>query len=110
VGIHVDERHRAATKIGQRVTLTADLLEVKVSKLRYAVSATNDQGAKIGEGLHRRALINTGRFTECAPVSALHLGDRGEENRQLVLKCNPGIHGEQRKQREKHENQRQKWT
>jgi hypothetical protein len=27
--------------------------------MRYAM---NDQGAKIGEGLHRRALINSGRF------------------------------------------------
>jgi predicted thioesterase len=54
----------APTKIGQRVTVTADLLEVKENKLRYAVSATNDQGAKIREGSHRRALINTGRFTK----------------------------------------------
>jgi len=64
VGIHVDVRHMAPTKIGQSVTVTAELLEVKANKLRYAVSATNDQGAKIGEGLHRRALINTGRFSK----------------------------------------------
>jgi predicted thioesterase len=30
--------------------------------LRYAVSATNDAGRKIGEGTHRRAVINTKRF------------------------------------------------
>jgi fluoroacetyl-CoA thioesterase len=64
VGIHVDVRHMAPTRIGQRVTVTVDLLEVKENKLRYAVSARNDQGAKIGEGLHRRALINTGSFTK----------------------------------------------
>lgn len=62
VGIHVDVRHLAPTKIGQSVTVTAELLEVKDNKLRYAVSATNDEGAKIGEGLHRRAVINTKRF------------------------------------------------
>jgi len=62
VGIHVDVRHMAPTKIGQQVTVTAELLEVKDNKLRYSVSATNDEGVKIGEGLHRRAVINTKRF------------------------------------------------
>jgi len=62
VGIHVDVRHMAPTKIGQSVTVTADLLEVKDNKLRFAVSAVNDQDVKIGEGTHRRALINTNRF------------------------------------------------
>jgi fluoroacetyl-CoA thioesterase len=64
VGIHVDVRHLAATKIGQSVTVTAELLEVKGNKLRYAVSASNDQGVKIGEGTHRRAVINTTRFSK----------------------------------------------
>jgi fluoroacetyl-CoA thioesterase len=63
VGIHVDVRHTAPTKIGQKVTVTAELLEVKDNKLRYSVRATNDQGVKIGEGLHRRAVINTKRFS-----------------------------------------------
>jgi fluoroacetyl-CoA thioesterase len=63
VGIHVDVRHMAPTKIGQSVTVTAELLEVKDNKLRFSVSAVNDQGVKIiGEGTHRRALINTKRF------------------------------------------------
>lgn len=62
VGIHVDVRHLAPTKIGQTVTVTAELLEVKDNKLRYAVSAVNDEGKKIGEGTHRRAVINTQRF------------------------------------------------
>ena len=62
VGIHVDVRHLAPTKIGQSVTVTAKLLEIKDNKIRYSVSATNDQGVKICEGLHRRAVINTQRF------------------------------------------------
>jgi fluoroacetyl-CoA thioesterase len=66
VGIHVDIRHMAPTKIGQQVTVTAELLEVKDSKLRYSVTATNDQGVKIGEGFHRRAVINTKRFADDA--------------------------------------------
>src|SRR5215475_15272977 len=62
VGIHVDVRHMAPTKIGQSVTVTTELLQVKDNKLRFALSAVNDQGVKIGEGTHRRAMINTNRF------------------------------------------------
>lgn len=62
VGIHVDVRHMAPTKIGQSVTVTAELLEVKDNKMRFAVSAVNDNNVKIGEGAHRRALINTKKF------------------------------------------------
>jgi len=62
VGIHVDVRHIAPTKIGQSVTVTTELLEVKDNKLRFALSAVNDQGVKIGEGTHRRALIDIKRF------------------------------------------------
>jgi fluoroacetyl-CoA thioesterase len=62
VGIHVDVRHTAATRIGQSVTITAEILEVKDGKIRFAVTATNDQGVKIGEGRHRRAVINQKKF------------------------------------------------
>ena len=62
VGIHVDVRHLAATRIGQRVTVIAEILEVQRNKIRYAVSASNDHGVKIGEGTHRRAVINVTRF------------------------------------------------
>jgi fluoroacetyl-CoA thioesterase len=67
VGIHVDVRHMAPTKIGQSVTVTAELREINSNKLRFAVSAVNDQGVKIGEGTHRRAVINTKRFAGAAP-------------------------------------------
>jgi predicted thioesterase len=62
VGVHVDVRHRAPTKIGQSVTVTATLLGVNDNKILYSVSATNDHGVKIGDGTHRRAVINTKRF------------------------------------------------
>ena len=62
VGIHVDVRHMAATRIGQSVTVTAEIVEVKDGKIRYAVTATNDQGVKIGEGRHRRAVIDQKKF------------------------------------------------
>lgn len=67
VGIHVDVRHMAPTKIGQSVTVTAEILEVKEKKLRFALSAINDQGIKIGEGTHRRALIDTKSFASRKP-------------------------------------------
>jgi predicted thioesterase len=63
VGIHVDVRHLAPTKIGQKVTVTAELLEMKDNKMRFNVLAVNDQDVKIGEGTHRRALINTTKFS-----------------------------------------------
>jgi fluoroacetyl-CoA thioesterase len=62
VGIHVDVRHMAPTKIGQAVTVTVELLELKGNKLRFAVSASNDKKIKIGEGTHRRAVINDRQF------------------------------------------------
>jgi fluoroacetyl-CoA thioesterase len=64
VGFHVDVKHIAPTKIGQSVTVTVELVELKDKKLRFAVSASNDQGVKIGEGLHRRALINVRQFLD----------------------------------------------
>ena len=64
VGFHVDVKHVAPTRIGQSVTITATLLEVKEKKFRFAVAAVNDQGVKIGEGTHRRALIDLKQFTQ----------------------------------------------
>jgi fluoroacetyl-CoA thioesterase len=66
VGIHVDVYHLAPTRIGQSVTITAELTEVKNNKIRYSVSAINDQGIKIGAGNHRRAVIDTKRFANGA--------------------------------------------
>ena len=63
VGFHVDVKHLAPTRIGQRVTVTVTLQEVKEKRFRFAVEATDDGGAKIGEGIHRRALINIQQFT-----------------------------------------------
>ena len=64
VGMHVDVHHLAPTKIGQSVTVTAAILEIDGNKIRFAVSATNDAGVKIGEGKHRRAVIQTKKFAD----------------------------------------------
>lgn len=63
VGFHVDIKHLAPTRIGQSVAVTATLQEAKERRFRFAIEVTNDQGVKIGEGVHRRALINVKQFT-----------------------------------------------
>ncbi len=57
VGMHVDIHHLAPTKIGQGITISAEILEIAGNKIRYSVLAMNDAGVKIGEGTHRRAVI-----------------------------------------------------
>lgn len=67
VGFHVDVKHLAPTHIGQSVTIAATLLEIKDKRFRFSVEATSDHGVKIGEGIHRRALINVKEFNTKAP-------------------------------------------
>ena len=62
VGMHVDVYHLAPTKIGQSVTVSAEIVEIDGNKIRYAVAAVNDAGVKIGAGKHRRAVIRTKKF------------------------------------------------
>ncbi|HEY7166018.1 MAG TPA: thioesterase family protein [Candidatus Binatia bacterium] len=62
VGTHVDVRHRAPTRIGQSVTVKAELLETDGKRLRFSVEAWNDGGIKIGAGTHRRVVIDTKGF------------------------------------------------
>ncbi|MGH7887222.1 MAG: thioesterase family protein [Candidatus Binatia bacterium] len=64
VGMHVDVYHLAPTKIGQSVTVTVEILEIDGNKIRYAVAAVNDAGVKIGEGKHRRAVMQTKKFAD----------------------------------------------
>lgn len=64
VGMHVDVHHLAPTKIGQSVTVTAEVLEIDGNKIRYAVSAVNDAGVKIGAGKHRRAVIRPKKLSD----------------------------------------------
>lgn len=64
VGIHIDVRHLASTRIGQSVTVNAAIIEVKGRKILYAVDALNDAGVKIGAGSQWRAVIDTQRFAD----------------------------------------------
>ena len=61
VGIHVCVSHIAASVSGETVTIRCRLTEVDRRKLTFAVSAhVGDR--LLGEGTHRRAVIDTRRF------------------------------------------------
>ena len=57
VGTVVNIRHLAATPMGERVTATAELVEIDGRRLVFRVTA-QDQHQLIGEGTHERAACN----------------------------------------------------
>lgn len=61
VGTHVDVSHLAATPAGMIVTATVDLTEMEGRSLLFTVRCEDDAGL-IGEGKHRRAIIDYDRF------------------------------------------------
>ena len=60
VGFEVNVKHFAATPKGKKVTVRAELLEIDGRKLRFKVEA-HDEDKKVGEGTHRRAIVQIGR-------------------------------------------------
>ena len=62
VGYRVDVRHMAPTPIGMQVTVKGKVREVDGRKVVFDVEAYNQAGAKIGEGLHERRVIDMSRF------------------------------------------------
>jgi predicted thioesterase len=65
VGVHVDVSHLAPTPIGMKVTVMATLVAVEGRRLTFSVEAHNEKG-KIGEGTHRRVMIDRKRFSSPA--------------------------------------------
>ena len=63
VGIHVDVGHVAATPVGLKVTAEVELVEIDGRALLFKVSCRDDAGL-IGEGMHRRAIIDVARFMQ----------------------------------------------
>jgi predicted thioesterase len=61
VGTLVHVRHLAATGLGQRVTATAELVQIDGRRLVFRVSA-HDERQLIGEGVHERARVQLDRF------------------------------------------------
>ena len=61
VGIHLDVTHTAATPVGMRVRVHAELIKVEKRTLTFRVHA-DDEKERIGEGVHERIIINLERF------------------------------------------------
>ena len=63
VGAMINIRHLAATPVGMKVRIRAELLEVDRRRLLFKVEAW-DEVEKIAEGEHERYIINWNRFME----------------------------------------------
>lgn len=61
VGYAVDVRHLSPTPVGAEVRIRAELLEVDGLRVLFSVEAWDAQ-EKVGEGEHRRMVIEEGRF------------------------------------------------
>jgi len=63
VGVALNVRHLAATPLGMRVRVQAELVAIEGRKLTFRVEAF-DEVEKIGEGEHRRVIVDLERFKE----------------------------------------------
>lgn len=63
VGTHVDMSHVAATPVGMEVEACIELVEIQGKAVTFKV-ACRDAAGLIGEGLHRRAIIDLQRFEQ----------------------------------------------
>ena len=61
VGIYLEIKHLAPTPVGASVQVKAQVLEVAGNLITFNVE-TWDQVEKVGEGIHRRAVIDEARF------------------------------------------------
>lgn len=63
VGTHVDVSHVAATPVGMVVEACVELVDIQGKALTFKVSCSDEAGL-IGEGLHRRAIIDLQSFEQ----------------------------------------------
>jgi fluoroacetyl-CoA thioesterase len=63
LGIRLDVRHYAATPVGMRVRVSAELVKIDGRTLDFRVEA-RDEKEPIGDGLHQRVVVNVARFDE----------------------------------------------
>lgn len=62
VGFRVDVKHLAPTAIGKQVTARVALRELNGRRCVFDVEVHSEDGVKIGEGIHERAIIDIARF------------------------------------------------
>ena len=63
VGIMLNISHLAATPVGMEVRAEAEVTEVDKNTITFSVTAYDETG-KIGEGIHKRAVVTAQRFLE----------------------------------------------
>ena len=63
LGTHLDISHFAATPVGMRVTASSELIGIEGRTLLFRVEA-RDEKEPIGGGLHKRVVVNVGRFDQ----------------------------------------------
>lgn len=63
VGTYLEISHMSATPVGMDVWAEAEVTAVDGSILTFQVTAFDEAG-KIGEGIHKRAVISTQRFLD----------------------------------------------
>ena len=65
VGTYLEISHLSATPVGLEVWAEAEVTAVEGSVITFQVTAFDEAG-KIGEGIHKRAVITTQKFLEKA--------------------------------------------
>ena len=63
VGIYLEINHLSATPVGLEVWAEAEVTAVDGSVITFRITAFDESG-KIGEGIHKRAIISTQRFLD----------------------------------------------
>lgn len=63
VGTFLQIEHQSATPVGLEVRAEAEVTAVEGSTVTFQVTAFDESG-KIGEGIHKRVVINTQKFLE----------------------------------------------
>lgn len=61
VGGHIESSHQRPSKIGDKVTATAEVIKVDDKKIEFKVSAHSDD-TLLGEGTHLRFIVDRERF------------------------------------------------
>ena len=63
VGIELNIAHLAATPVGMEVRAEAEVTAVEGKVITFSVTAYDEAG-KIGEGTHKRCIVNSQRFLD----------------------------------------------
>ena len=63
VGTFLEIKHISATPVGLEVWAEAEVTEVEGNSITFSVTAYDESG-KIGEGIHKRAVVNAQKFLD----------------------------------------------